>query len=55
MITLEQIVKELKAYDGEEIKIMEVCGTHTSSIFKNGKIIVLCIFLPERIRSFSIP
>ncbi|QIB69228.1 hydrogenase formation protein HypD [Aminipila butyrica] len=36
MVTLEQIVKELKEYDGEEIKIMEVCGTHTSSIFKNG-------------------
>jgi hydrogenase expression/formation protein HypD len=36
MITLEQIVRELKSYDGDEIKIMEVCGTHTSSIFKNG-------------------
>ena len=36
MITLERIVRELRDYDGEEIKIMEVCGTHTSSIFKNG-------------------
>lgn len=36
MITLQQITDELKAYDGDEIKIMEVCGTHTSSIFKNG-------------------
>ncbi|MGC4019376.1 MAG: hydrogenase formation protein HypD [Muricomes sp.] len=36
MITLEQIISELKSYDGDEIKIMEVCGTHTSSIFKNG-------------------
>ena len=36
MITLEQIIKELKNYDGRPIKIMEVCGTHTSSIFKHG-------------------
>lgn len=36
MVTLQQITKELKEYDGDEIKIMEVCGTHTSSIFKNG-------------------
>jgi len=27
---------ELKNYNGKPIKIMEVCGTHTSSIFKNG-------------------
>jgi hydrogenase expression/formation protein HypD len=36
MITLDQIIKELKNYDGKSIKIMEVCGTHTSSIFKHG-------------------
>ncbi len=36
MMTLEQVKYELKNYDGEKIKIMEVCGTHTSSIFKNG-------------------
>jgi hydrogenase expression/formation protein HypD len=30
------VINELKAYDDEKIKIMEVCGTHTSSIFKNG-------------------
>ncbi|HOM01922.1 MAG TPA: hydrogenase formation protein HypD [Acetivibrio sp.] len=36
MKTLETIKKELKEYDGKNIKIMEVCGTHTSSIFKNG-------------------
>jgi hydrogenase expression/formation protein HypD len=33
---IEQIIKELKSYDGPEIKIMEVCGTHTASIFKSG-------------------
>lgn len=33
---VEQIIKELKEYDGPEIKIMEVCGTHTASIFKSG-------------------
>lgn len=36
MKTLQIIVNKLKSYDGEKIKIMEVCGTHTSSIFKNG-------------------
>lgn len=36
MKTLMQVIHELKEYDGEPIKIMEVCGTHTSSIFKNG-------------------
>lgn len=36
MITLEQVIKELGSYDKKPIKIMEVCGTHTSSIFKHG-------------------
>lgn len=36
MINAEQIIKELKEYDGPVIKIMEVCGTHTASIFKSG-------------------
>lgn len=33
---LREIIDYLKAYDGPEIKLMEVCGTHTASIFKNG-------------------
>jgi hydrogenase expression/formation protein HypD len=36
MMNAEQIIKELKEYDGPELKIMEVCGTHTASIFKSG-------------------
>lgn len=36
MKTLYQVKDELKNYNGRAIKIMEVCGTHTSSIFKNG-------------------
>ncbi|MEI7884450.1 MAG: hydrogenase formation protein HypD [Clostridia bacterium] len=36
MRTLQQVKNELKDYQGEKIAIMEVCGTHTSSIFKNG-------------------
>ena len=32
----EKVIQYLQEYDGREIKIMEVCGTHTSSIFKNG-------------------
>lgn len=33
---IDEIIKELKEYDGPDIKIMEVCGTHTASIFKSG-------------------
>ena len=33
---LKKVIEYLKAYDGPEIKLMEVCGTHTASIFKNG-------------------
>lgn len=33
---LKQVIEYLKAYDGPELKLMEVCGTHTASIFKNG-------------------
>lgn len=36
MMNAEQIIKELKEYDGPVINIMEVCGTHTASIFKSG-------------------
>ena len=36
MMNVEQIIKELKEYDGPVVKIMEVCGTHTASIFKSG-------------------
>lgn len=31
-----KVIDYLKAYDGPELKLMEVCGTHTASIFKNG-------------------
>ncbi|MBP6491400.1 MAG: hydrogenase formation protein HypD [Clostridia bacterium] len=36
MMNVEQVIRELKEYDGPEVKIMEVCGTHTASIFKSG-------------------
>lgn len=36
MNTLDLVKNELKNYNGKGMKIMEVCGTHTSSIFKNG-------------------
>ena len=36
MISYETIVRELKNYDGPAIRLMEVCGTHTAAIFKNG-------------------
>lgn len=37
---IQQIISELKAYDGKpdgtDLKIMEVCGTHTAAIFRKG-------------------
>ena len=33
---IAQVVEKLKAYNGTPLKIMEVCGTHTAAIFKNG-------------------
>jgi hydrogenase expression/formation protein HypD len=31
-----KVIDYLKNYNGREIKLMEVCGTHTASIFKSG-------------------
>ena len=36
MDKLKEIIDYLKNYDGKPVKLMEVCGTHTASIFKNG-------------------
>ncbi len=33
---IKQIIDYLQAYDGRPVKLMEVCGTHTAAIFKNG-------------------
>ena len=33
---IREILDYLKSYDGRELKLMEVCGTHTAAIFKNG-------------------
>lgn len=32
----EEIIAYLKNYNGPELKLMEVCGTHTAAIFKSG-------------------
>ena len=41
----------LHNYDGPELRIMEVCGTHTAAIFKNG----IRSFLSPKIRLVSGP
>ena len=33
---IRDVIDYLKSYDGRELKLMEVCGTHTAAIFKNG-------------------
>jgi hydrogenase expression/formation protein HypD len=38
---IQSIIKALKEYDGEEVRIMEVCGTHTAAISENGIVSML--------------
>ncbi len=33
---IKELVNYLQSYDGKEIRMMEVCGSHTSALFKNG-------------------
>ena len=49
-LNLNEIIKYLQNYSGK-IKIMEVCGTHTFSIFKNG----IRTILPDGIKLVSGP
>lgn len=35
-MNINDVIKALKEYDGEEITMMEVCGTHTASISENA-------------------
>ena len=46
MKELKEIISFLKEYDGEEIRIMEICGSHTGAIAKNG----IEAMLSEKIR-----
>lgn len=50
-MTIAEMSKFLSDYDGSEIKIMEVCGTHTAGIFKSG----IRTFLSEKIKLISGP
>ena len=33
---LQEIIRALREYDGEEVRIMEICGSHTAAISKCG-------------------
>lgn len=33
---IKEVIDYLKSYDGRPLKLMEVCGTHTAAIFRNG-------------------
>jgi hydrogenase expression/formation protein HypD len=48
---LETIIQEIGAYSGPGRKLMEVCGTHTASIFRNG----IKSLLPPGIKLISGP
>ncbi len=49
--TLKKARQILDSYDGPEIRIMEVCGTHTHEIFRQG----IRKILPDSIRLISGP
>lgn len=51
MKSIYDVLKYLKEYEGQDIKIMEVCGTHTDSILKNG----IRSLISDRIRLISGP
>lgn len=36
MNNISEVIEFLRSYDGPELRLMEVCGTHTDSIFRNG-------------------
>lgn len=46
-----ELIERIKSYRGEKIRIMEVCGTHTHEIFKNG----IRAILPSDIELISGP
>ncbi len=48
---IEKMAEYLSEYSGDEIKVMEVCGTHTAGIFKSG----LRSFLSPKIKLISGP
>ena len=50
-MNLEEIKQFLKEYSGPELKIMEICGSHTAAIAGNG----ICSLLSDRIRLASGP
>lgn len=33
---IREVIEYLQSYNGRQLKLMEVCGTHTAAIFKNG-------------------
>lgn len=51
MNTLDEITSFLREYDGPEMRIMEVCGSHTAAIARNG----IPSLLSPRIRLISGP
>ncbi len=48
---LKEALEYLKRYDGPEVKLMEVCGTHTASIFRHG----IRSLISEKIKLISGP
>ncbi|MCF0229332.1 MAG: hydrogenase formation protein HypD [Parasporobacterium sp.] len=47
----EKAIKIIRSYDGPKIRIMEVCGTHTHEIFRQG----IRKLLPENVELISGP
>lgn len=50
-MTAEQQISRIRRYDGPPLRVMEVCGTHTSAIARSG----LRTLLPENVHLVSGP
>lgn len=48
---MKEIIEYLQSYQGRALKLMEVCGTHTAEISRNG----IPGLLPPSIRLVSRP
>lgn len=50
-LDIKKVISNINNYEGDKINIMEICGTHTASIYRNG----IEDLLPENINLISGP
>lgn len=50
-LSINQVINSINGYNGDTINLMEICGTHTAAIYKNG----IDRILPKNIKLISGP